>query len=138
MRAEEVSAPIQVQEKLLPREYKRSTQELLETLKRTIELEKSGASEFEVRKSGGPAKEMIKAFLSTKWDDDDAVRTNASYKETTAAIRELGAFYGKKGQRARLPDDVSGSVLAHLDGALNALDAAGERKEGLAKLLENL
>ena len=48
-RAEEVSAPVQVQENLLPREYKRSTQELLETLKRTIELEKSGASEFEVR-----------------------------------------------------------------------------------------
>ena len=101
-----------------------------------FDLEASGASEFEVRKSGGPAKELVKEFLSSRWESDDAIRGDASYTETSAAIRELGAFYQKNGQRAKLPPAVAASVGGHLDRARAALDGAGVRKEGLAALLD--
>jgi len=73
-----------------------------------------------VRAKADKAKEKIQIFLAD-WKDNSAVSSETSYVAITEALRTLGNFYSKNGQRARLPQSVIDDVLAQLDRAENSI-----------------
>ena len=59
---------------------------------------------------------------------------SASHSALTSALRELGGFYQKKGQRARLDRETAGKLLEELGEAERGLPAEKEKKKGLFSL----
>ena len=96
-----------------PKGYDKLAKEIAKTIKETIELEASGATESEIRKSGDPVKGMYRELL-TKYDSDSRVNRDASYVSLTDAFLELGNFYRANGPKARLTKPVQESVLEKL------------------------
>ncbi|KAK9809325.1 hypothetical protein WJX73_004850 [Symbiochloris irregularis] len=112
---------------ILPTEYTKVASKLIGALRASIEADLSDADEREVRKKADPAKEMIRTWV-LKWRDDPSVSTDTSHRQITATIQQLGDFYLKKGQRARLPRTFGESLLAKLQAA----DLALPRQPGSA------
>lgn len=111
----------------LPESYQKTARSLVEALRDAVDADLSGAEEREVRRKADPAKDLVRQFMS-RWRDVPLVRDDASYAQLTSTIRELGEFYMKNGQRARLPEDVGQALLARLDAAEGALPPAPEKK----------
>ena len=100
---------------------------LVEALRDAVYSDLSGAPEREVRRKADPAKDLVRQFM-TRWRDEREVAGEESYTELTAAIRQLGEFYLKNGQRARLSEEVGQALLAKLDAAEAALPPPPEKK----------
>eukprot|EP00803_Ostreobium_quekettii_P004319 evm.model.scf_1518.5 EVM.evm.TU.scf_1518.5 scf_1518:34645-36883(+) len=100
--------------------YEKTARELVKVLVESIELEESGAPEAEVRRAADPSKQLVKDFLSASLDSE-TISKEASYKEISVALKELGQFYLKAGQRSRLPADLAAEIKTHLLAAQDAL-----------------
>jgi len=111
----------------LPRGYLDTARSLVEALRDAVDTDLSGAPEREVRRKADPAKDLVRQFM-TKWKDVPLVRDDVSYTQLTEAIKELGEFYIKNGQRSRLPENVGQALLARLEAAENALPPETEKK----------
>lgn len=104
----------------LPKGYLDTARSLVDALRDAIDTDLSGAEEREVRRKADPAKDLVRQFM-TRWKDAPIVRDDVSYTQLTGAIRDLGEFYMKNGQRSRLPENVGQALLARLEAAENAL-----------------
>ena len=111
----------------LPKGYQDTARSLVEALRDAVDTDLSGAPEREVRRKADPAKDLVRQFM-TKWKDVPLVREDVSYTQLTGAIRDIGEFYMKNGQRARLPENVGQALLARLDAAEIALPPETEKK----------
>jgi len=89
----------------------------------------------QVRRKAEPAKANVREWTS-RWGDGRArsVGGSASHSALTSALRELGGFYQKKGQRARLDRETAGKLLEELGEAERGLPAEKEKKKGLFSL----
>ncbi|KAI7845229.1 hypothetical protein COHA_001273 [Chlorella ohadii] len=81
----------------------------------------------QVRRAADPAKSLVREFLG-RWKDNPAVAGEESYVQLTSAIQQLGTFYQRNGQRARLTSEAGQAVLDALDAAEAALPAQQEVK----------
>ncbi|EIE25666.1 hypothetical protein COCSUDRAFT_52532 [Coccomyxa subellipsoidea C-169] len=108
----------------LPQGYEEFAGKLAAALREAIETDLSDAEERQVRKKADPAKNLVKGWLS-EWKDAQGVQGEASYTQLSGTIKELGEFYRKKGQRARLPRSLGNELLAKLAAAENALPLPG-------------
>ncbi|KAK9823752.1 hypothetical protein WJX72_005160 [[Myrmecia] bisecta] len=104
----------------LPKGYEDLARKLVQALKESIVVDRDGATENEIRRKADPAKDLVKQWVS-KWNGDRIVKDEDSYKQVTAALQELGAFYTKNGQRSRLTKATAESLLAKLQAAEDAL-----------------
>ena len=88
-----------------------------------------------VRRKAEPAKANVREWTS-RWGDGraPAVGGSASHSALTAALRELGGFYSKRGQRARLDRGTAEKLLGELAEAERGLPAEKEKKKGLFSL----
>ena len=111
----------------LPQGYQDTARSLVIALRDAVDADLSGAEEREVRRKADPAKDLVRQFMS-RWRDVPIVREDPSYTQLTGTIKDLGEFYMKNGQRARLPEDVGKALLARLDVAEGALPPAPEKK----------
>jgi Photosystem II Pbs27 len=111
----------------LPKGYLDTARSLVEALRDAVDTDLSGAPEREVRRKADPAKDLVRQFM-TRWKDVPLVKDDVSYTQLTGAIKELGEFYMKNGQRSRLPDDIGQALLARLEAAENALPPEIEKK----------
>ncbi|BDA43852.1 probable photosystem II D1 precursor processing protein PSB27-H2, chloroplastic at C-terminar half [Coccomyxa sp. Obi] len=109
--------------KRLPPGYEEFAGKLAAALREAIETDLSDAEERQVRKKADPAKNLVKGWLSD-WKDAPGVQAEPSYTQLSGTIRELGEFYRKKGQRARLPRTFGEELLAKLAAAENSLPVA--------------
>ncbi|KAK9915894.1 hypothetical protein WJX75_005729 [Coccomyxa subellipsoidea] len=107
----------------LPPGYEEFAGKLAAALREAIETDLSDAEERQVRKKADPAKNLVKGWLSD-WKDAPGVQGEASYTQLSGTIKELGEFYRKRGQRARLPRSLGDELLAKLAAAENALPLA--------------
>eukprot|EP00210_Caulerpa_lentillifera_P006773 g6472.t1 len=98
------------------KEYEDLAMELITGVRGVIELERTGAEERAVRRKADPQRERIKAFIQ-KWSVDSSINSTTSFKQITYALRELGQFYIKNGQRAPLTSEVADRVLQSLNAA---------------------
>lgn len=117
----------------LPKDYVRLTRQLIKGLREPVELEQMGASELEVRKKADNAREPVRQFINN-WKDKQSVRNTIAYRETAAALEELGQYYIRKGQRAALDKATADSILRHLDAAEAQLPVESEKKGVLSGL----
>ena len=101
-------------------EYIDDSLKLVRAIRETIELEASGAKEFDVRRKADPAKEDIQRWIRT-WRDSRPVLGEPSYAAISGALRELGRFYQANGSRAQLSGEVRDIVLGELQRAETAL-----------------
>jgi len=111
----------------LPKGYLDTARSLVEALRDAVDTDLSGAPEREVRRKADPAKDLVRQFM-TKWKDAPLVREDVSYTQLTEAIKELGEFYIKNGQRSRIPENVGKALLTRLEAAENALPPETEKK----------
>lgn len=111
----------------LPSGYEETARSLISVLRDSIEADLSGAPEQEVRRKADPAKDLVRRFF-TKWKNVAVVQNDESYHRLTEAIQDLGKFYTKRGQRARLEIDIGNDILSELDAAEAALPPVSERK----------
>ncbi|KAG7669531.1 hypothetical protein Ndes2526B_g05872 [Nannochloris sp. 'desiccata'] len=111
----------------LPKGYLDTARSLVIALRDAVDTDLSGAPEREVRRKADPAKDLVRQFM-TRWKDVPLVRDDVSYTQLTGAIKELGEFYMKNGQRSRLPENVGQVLLARLEAAENALPPETEKK----------
>lgn len=111
----------------LPKGYLDTARSLVIALRDAVDTDLSGAEEREVRRKADPAKELVREFM-TKWKDAPLVKDDVSYTQLTGAIKDLGEFYMKNGQRSRLSESVGQALLTRLDAAENALPASTEKK----------
>ena len=111
----------------LPEGYLKTARSLIEALRDAVDMDLSGAPEIEVRRKADPAKDLVRQFMS-RWREAPIVRDDVSYAQLTGAIRDLGEFYTKNGQRSRLSEKVGQTLLARLEAAENALPPAPEKK----------
>lgn len=111
----------------LPQRYVDTARSLVDALREAVYSDLNGDPEREVRRKADPAKDLVRQFM-TRWRDEQEVSGEVSYSELTAAIRQLGEFYLKNGQRARLSDEVGQALLARLDAAEAALPPPPEKK----------
>lgn len=81
----------------------------------------------QVRRAADPAKSLVREFLS-RWRGNPAVEGQESYRQLSAAIQQLGAFYQRSGQRTRLSGEVGRAVLDTLDAAEAALPPREEAR----------
>lgn len=89
----------------------------------------------QVRRKAEPAKALVREWTS-RWGDGraPAVGGSASHSALSSALRELGGFYSKRGQRARLDQETAGKLLEELAEAEGGLPVEKERKKGLFSL----
>eukprot|EP00884_Botryococcus_braunii_P000318 jgi/Botrbrau1/10287/Bobra.0120s0009.1 len=104
----------------LPKSYEDSALKLVAALKESIEVDLSDAEERELRRTANTAKDLVREWM-TKWSSSPVVQGSESHRQIRAAIQELGEFYIKQGQRARLPSSLGQSLLARLDAAATSL-----------------
>ncbi|KAK9825441.1 hypothetical protein WJX81_008200 [Elliptochloris bilobata] len=104
----------------LPKGYPEFALKLVGALRDAVELDLEGADEREVRRKADPAKALVKEWVS-RWRDERTVTSEASYKQISAALQQLGEFYMRKGQRARLPRADGDQLLRRLGAAELAL-----------------
>ncbi|CAL8469845.1 g9387 [Coccomyxa elongata] len=109
--------------KRLPPGYEEFAGKLAAALREAIETDLSDAEERQVRKKADPAKNLVKGWLSD-WKDTPSLQAEPSYTQLSGTIRELGEFYRKKGQRARLPRSFGEELLAKLAAAEKSLPLA--------------
>jgi hypothetical protein len=69
----------------------------------------------------------VKDFLS-KWRDNKLLKGEESFSQITGALKDLGQFYQKNGQRARLKKDVAERVLGQLAAAESLLPPEEKNK----------
>ena len=124
----------------LPARYVTLTRRLVSDLRTAITTEVAGAEEFEVRRAAEPAKEAVKEWVgsygraassaspSSSSSSVAAVEGTPSHPAVQAALKTLGAFYGAKGQRARLDGATAEAVLAALAAAEDGLPPPAEEK----------
>ncbi|UPR03610.1 photosystem II lipoprotein Psb27 [Chloropicon primus] len=96
-----------------PKAYDKLAREITKTIRKTVELEESGASLSEIRKSGDPVKGYYRELL-TKYDSDARVNGDESFISLKDTFQELGNFYRANGPNSRLTEDVRESVLSKL------------------------
>lgn len=104
-----------------PRAYIKLMNDLVPALRESVELDRSGASELKVRAKAGEVKENIQRFLK-EWKDKPEVVNELSYVAVQDALRTLGNFYAKNGQRVPLSDEVITVVLKDLAAAEESLE----------------
>lgn len=63
--------------------------------------------------------------MSVSWTRLTGAGTHTWFLSAAGTIKELGEFYRKKGQRARLPRFLGNELLAKLAAAENALPLPG-------------
>jgi hypothetical protein len=85
---------------------------------------------MQVRRAADPAKSLVREFL-TRWKGNRAVEGEESYRQLASAIQQLGAFYQRNGQRARLSGEAGRAVLDTLDAAEAALPQRDARTASL-------
>lgn len=112
----------------LPDAYAETALSLVKTLREAIEADLDGLPEYEVRRKADPAKDLVKTFM-TRWKDVPIVKEDPSYAQLIQSIQELGQFYQKNGQRARMNLGTGRSILDHLDAAEAALPEREEPKK---------
>lgn len=119
----------------LPEAYVELSRALIKSLRDAIEADLSDADESKVRRKAEPAKANVREWTS-RWGDGraPAVGGSPSHSALTSALRELGGFYSKKGQRARLDKETAGKLLGELAEAERALPAEKEKRRGLFSL----
>jgi len=96
-------------------------------LRDAIDADLDGLPEYEVRRKADPAKDLVKTFM-TRWKDVPVVKEDPSYAQLIQSIQELGQFYQKNGQRARMNLSTGKSILDHLEAAEVALPEREEPK----------
>ena len=98
-------------------------------------MQKKNKNHIKVRRKAEPAKAGVREWTS-RWGDGraPAVGGSASHSALTSALRELGDFYSKRGQRARLDGETAGRLLGELAEAERGLPAEKEKKRGLFSL----
>ena len=111
----------------LPQAYENTARSLVEALRDAIDADLAGSPEREVRRKADPAKDLVRQFM-TRWRDAPVVRDDESYRQLTAAIQQLGAYYMASGQRARLSEAVGQELLGKLEAAEAALPPPPEKK----------
>ena len=104
-----------------PKGYDRLARDITKAIRKTVELEASGASLSEIRKSGDPVKGYYRELL-TKYDSDRRVNADPSFVSLTDVFRELGSFYRANGPNSRLTEPVRDSVLTKLQAIDEALE----------------
>eukprot|EP00897_Mesotaenium_endlicherianum_P003426 jgi/Mesen1/3110/ME000184S02187 len=102
----------------LPKAYLRSAREVVSTMRQS--LAEDPADDLKFRKAAAAASEAIKAFMGG-WRNAPAVSSEESYVALYQALKVLGQFYGQKGPRAVMPENVKERVLAELERAEAAL-----------------
>lgn len=119
----------------LPEAYVETSRALIRSLRDAIDADLSDADESKVRRKAEPAKASVREWTS-RWGDGraPAVGGSASHSALTAALRELGGFYQRRGQRARLDGETAGRLKAELAEAERGLPAEREKKKGLFSL----
>jgi hypothetical protein len=111
-----------------PADYQDIAWKLADALRDAIDTDVSGAEEREVRRKADPAKDLVRQFLA-KYRAAGSLDSEESYQQLNATIRELGAFYTSKGQRARLDLDTGRKLLDRLQAAEDALPPRKEPKK---------
>ena len=106
--------------------YEDTALKLVAALREAISTDLSDAEERQVRRAADPAKSLVREFL-TRWKGSPVVEGQESYRQLSAAIQQLGAFYQANGQRSRLSSEVGQAVLDTLDAAEAALPVREER-----------
>ena len=109
-----------------PAAYEDTALKLVAALREAISTDLSDAEERQVRRAADPAKSLVREFL-TRWKGSPAVEGQESYRQLSAAIQQLGAFYQANGQRSRLSSEVGQAVLDTLDAAEAALPVREQR-----------
>ena len=101
----------------------------------SLAYSRSTRNNNKVRRKAEPAKANVREWTS-RWGDGraPAVGGSASHSALTSALRELGGFYSKRGQRARLDRETAGRLLGELAEAERGLPAEREKKRGLFSL----
>lgn len=112
----------------LPDAYAETALSLIRTLRDAIEADLDGLPEYEVRRKADPAKDLVKTFM-TRWKDAPVVKEDPSYAQLIQSIQELGQFYQRNGQRARMNLRTGKSILDHLEAAEVALPEREEPKK---------
>jgi len=110
------------EESKLPKGYLELSSKLAEALREAIEMDMSDAKEIEVRRKADTAKGLVKDWLSD-WRDNGLVSTSTSHRQIKSTILQLGQFYSKNGQRARLSSEVGRTLLDNLGAAIAVLPA---------------
>ena len=105
------------------------------SLSLSLASSRSTRNKNKVRRKAEPAKANVREWTS-RWGDGraPAVGGSASHSALTSALRELGGFYSKRGQRARLDRETAGRLLGELAEAERGLPAEREKKRGLFSL----
>jgi hypothetical protein len=110
-----------------PEAYQTTARSLVSALRDSIDADLAGAPERELRRKADPAKDLVRQFM-TRWRDAPEVQGEESYRQLTATIQDLGQFYLKQGQRARLSEELGQTLLNRLDAAELSLPPAPEKR----------
>ena len=109
----------------------------MKSLREAIEVDLTSGKDEEakVRRKAEPAKALVREWTA-RWGDGKApaVGGSQSHSALTSALRELGGFYQRKGQRARMDEETSRKLLEELAEAERGLPVEKEKKKGLFSL----
>jgi hypothetical protein len=100
----------------LPKGYQDLSSRLVKALREAIETDMGDASEREVRRRADGAKGLVREWIGN-WRDSPLVTSSASHRELTGTIQDLGQYYTKNGQRARMSTVAGNALLKRLDAA---------------------